>query len=215
MDELSKLKQMWESSFDGHHDTMDPEKLLEMIRNKSSGPVDKLKKSLYIEIGTILLVIPLLVVVMIKLPTLYFILNTSVLIVLFSAALMWYYYNLRKITTLWNQSQQNLRRSLESTLLLLHFFRKTYFYLNILLFPLGVYFGYVIGFGLGSGGEKVTSLLLLENVPYWTNVMLWIAAGVLFFGLFLLFLRFYVRRLYDVHINKLYLIHRELIENEH
>lgn len=215
MDELSKLKQMWESSFDGHDDTVDSDKLLEMIRSKSSGPVDKLKKSLYIEIGTILLVIPLLVVVMFKLPELYFVLNTSVLFVLFTGSLLYYYYNLRKITTLWNQSQDNMRRSLESTLLLLHFFRKTYFYLNILLFPLGVYFGYVIGFGLGSGGKKVTSLLLLEHIPYWMNVMLWITAGALFFGLFLLFLRFYVRKLYDVHINKLELIHHELIENEH
>ena len=205
---------MWESSFDGRDDAVDSVRLLEMIRSRSSGPVDKLKKSLYIEIGTILLVIPLLVLVMFKLPTLYFVLNTSVLIALFTGALVYYYYNLRKITRLWNQSQENLRRSLESTLLLLHFFRKTYFYLNILLFPLGVYIGYVIGFGLGSGGERVTSLLMLQNIPYWANVVLWIAAGALFFALFLLFLRFYVRKLYDVHINKLELIHRELIENE-
>lgn len=214
MDELNKLKEMWNSSFaGGPQQPMDPAQLMEIIGRKSTGPVEKLKKSLYIEIGTILLVIPMLVVVMFVLPQPYFILNTSVLIVLFTGALIYYYINLRKITRLWNKSQDNLRQSLEGTLSLLRFFRKTYFYLNILLFPLGIYFGYIIGFGLGSGGKKVSSMLMIEQLPYYANVLIWIAGGLLLLGLFLLFLKFYVRKLYDVHIRKLEEIHRELVND--
>jgi hypothetical protein len=214
MDELSKLKQMWTSSFEGKEQSMDANELMAIIRKKSSGPVEKLKRSLYLEIGTILLIIPFLVVVMFKLPQIYFILNTSVLLLLFIGALIYYYINLREVTELWNKSQDNLRESLESTLVLFRFFRRTYYYLNIALFPVGIYFGFIIGFGLGSGGKKVSTLLFFEGLPVIVNVLIWMGTFAFLFGLFMLFLRFYVKKLYDIHINKLSLIHKELTENE-
>jgi len=214
MDELSKLKQMWNSSFQGGEGSVDTNELMAIMRKKSSGPVEKLKRSLYLEIGTILLMIPLLIVVMFKLPQLYFILNTSVLLLLFIGALVYYYINLREVTELWNKSQDNLRQSLESTLVLFRFFRRTYYYLNIALFPVGIYFGFIIGFGLGSGGKKVSSLLFFEGLPFFVNVLIWLAAIAFLFGLFILFLKFYVKKLYDVHIHKLSNIHKELTENE-
>lgn len=214
MDELNKLKKMWESSFDGQDSSMDKELLLKMMQKKSSGPVEKLKKSLYLEIGTIIVAIPFLVYIMFILPATYFVLNTLALILLFLTVLVYYFVNLNKITRLWNQSQQNIRESLKSTITLLRFFRKTYFYINIALFPLGVYFGYIIGFGLGSGGKKVTSLLFFSHLPLYLNILIYIAIGTVAFGLFLLFLRFYVKKLYDVHISKLEHNYAELTENE-
>ena len=214
MDELSKLKKMWDSSFEEQSSEVDKEELLKIMQSKSSGPVDKLKKSLYLEIGTVMVVLPFLVYIMFVLPSTYFVLNTLALITLFLSVLVYYFVNLKKITRLWNQSQQNLRESLQSTIALLRFFRKTYFYINIALFPLGIYFGYIIGFGLGSGGKKVSSLLFFESLPVYLNVLLYIAIAATAFGLFLLFLRFYVRKLYDVHITKLETNYAELTENE-
>ncbi|TVQ16860.1 MAG: hypothetical protein EA361_03490 [Bacteroidetes bacterium] len=214
MDELNELKKMWDSSFEEQNSGMDQKTLLKIMQSKSSGPVDKLKKSLYLEIGTILLVLPFLVYIMFVLPQSYFVLNTLALIILFVIVLVYYFVNLRKITRLWNQSQQNLRQSLESTLLLLRFFRKTYYYINIALFPLGIYFGYIIGFGLGSGGKKVSSLLFFQTLPLYLNILLYIAIAAAAFGLFLLFLHFYVKKLYDVHIKKLEINYAELTENE-
>lgn len=215
MDEFTKLKEMWNSSFDNPKEAMDANELLKIMQKKSTGPVAKLKKSLYIEIGAILFVIPMLIVVMIQLPQVFYIMNTSILLALFIGVLIYYYIHLRKITVLWNQSQHNLRQSLESTLVLLRFFRKSYFILNIFLFPVGMYFGYIIGFGLGSDGKIASSNLAIPGIPFYLNVLIWIGAGLLIVGLFLLFLRFYVRTLYDVHIKKLQMIHKELTENEH
>jgi hypothetical protein len=215
MDEFTKLKEMWNSSFDKPKEALNTDELLKIMQKKSTGPVAKLKKSLYIEIGATLLVIPLLIVVLIKLPQVFYIMNTSILLALFVGILIYYYIHLRKITVLWNQSQDNLRQSLESTLVLLRFFRKTYFILNIFLFPVGIYFGYIIGFGLGSDGNTSPSGPFIPDFPFYVNVLIWIVGGLLIVGLFLLFLRFYVRRLYDVHIKKLQMIHKELTENEY
>ncbi|MFW5687649.1 MAG: hypothetical protein ACOCXV_01865 [Bacteroidota bacterium] len=214
MDELKKLKKVWDTSFADPSESLNHEELLKIIRQKSSGPVDRLKKSLYLEIGTILVVLPLLVVVMIKLSQPYFILNTSILILLFISTLSYYYINLRKISRIWEEGQENLRSSIESTLALLKFFRKTYYYINIVLFPLGIYFGYILGFGLGSGGERVTSLLLFPSEPLFLNILVYITAGCIAFVLFLLLLRFWVRKLYDVHIKKLHQVYAELTEND-
>ncbi len=214
MDELKKFKQIWDSSLDEQSENIDQEKILTIMHKKSSGPIDKLKKSLYLEIGTIVLVIPLLVAILFKLPEPYFRINTLILILVFTGVLVYYYINLRQITKLWDKSQDNIRQSLESTLILLRFFRKTYFILNIVLFPLGIYFGYIIGFGIGSGGEKITSLLLLNHQPIWVNIFLWLSIFVILFVFFWFFLRFYVKKLYDVHIQKLELLHNELTEND-
>lgn len=214
MDELKKFKQIWDQSLDDSSEDIDEGKLLGIMQKKSTGPVDKLKRSLYLEIGTIILVIPILVGIMFKLPDPYFRINTLTLILVFTGVLIYYYINLRKITLLWNKSQQNIRESLESTLVLLRFFRKNYFILNVVLFPLGIYFGYIIGFGLGSGGERITSLLLLSNQPVWLNVVFWLAVFAVLFVFFWFFLRYYVKKLYDVHIYKLEQLHQELIEND-
>jgi hypothetical protein len=215
MDEFTRLKEMWNSSFENPKEAMDANELLKIMQKKSGDPVAKLKKSLYIEIGAILLVIPMLIIVLIKLPQMFYIMNTSILLALFVGVLIYYYIHLRKLTVLWNQSQENLRQSLESTLVLLRFFRKTYFILNIFLFPVGIYFGYIIGFGLGSDGNTSPSGPFIPDFPFYVNVLIWIVGGLLIVGLFLLFLRFYVRRLYDVHIKKLQMIHKELTENEY
>ncbi len=214
MDELKKLKQAWDNSFQEPPKDFDNQSLRDILSRRPSDPVVKLRKSLYLEIGIILLVLPFLVIVMFWLPDPYFILNTLALIVLFVSALAWYWYNLREITLLWRSGQGNLRQSIESTLTLLRFFRKTYFYLNIVLFPLGVYFGYIIGFGLGSGGERITSLLFLENLSIALNILIYVAAGIVIFLGFLLILKLYVRKLYDVHIRKLESIYQELTKNE-
>ncbi len=214
MDELNKLKQMWDSSFEEQSSKMDKESLLKMMQKQSSGPVDKLKKSLYLEIGTIIVALPFLVYIMFVLPAPYFVLNTLAVIVLFLSVLVYYFVNLNKITRLWNQSQQNLRESLQSTIALLRFFRKTYFYISIALFPLGIYFGYIIGFGLGSGGKKASSLLFFSQLPLYLNIIIFVTLGLAAFGVFLLFLRFYVKKLYDVHITKLENIYAELTEND-
>jgi hypothetical protein len=214
MDEFTRLKEMWNSSFENPKEAMDANELLKIMQKKSGDPVAKLKKSLYIEIGAILLVIPMLIIVLIKLPQMFYIMNTSILLALFVGVLIYYYIHLRKLTVLWNQSQENLRQSLESTLVLLRFFRKTYFILNIFLFPVGIYFGYIIGFGLGSDGNTAPSGPFIPDIPLYVNVLIWIGGGLLIVGLFLLFLRFYVRTLYDVHIKKLQMIHKELTENE-
>jgi hypothetical protein len=215
MDELNKLKKIWDRALDEKiQQPVDHGKIEEIIRKKSTGPVVKLKKSLRIEIGAILISIPLLIILMVELPYTYFMVNTSILIVVFVVALVYFFVNLRKVVKIWSNSQENIRRSLESTILLFRFYRRYYIRLNMILFPFGIYLGYVIGFGLGSDGKKITQLLLTEYMPLFPALMI----SILFFALLLLgfwyFLKFYVKKLYDVHIQKLEVILKELLENE-
>lgn len=214
MDELNKLKKMWDSSFSEEPAPANREQLHALMQSETSGPVDKLKKSLRIEIGAILIAIPLLVVIMFELQKTYFLINTGILILVFTGSLIYYFSNLRRLTRIWNQSQENIRASLESTVMLIRFFRNTYFWLNVILFPIGIYFGYIIGFGLGSGGEKISSLLLDDVFPVYLIILTGFIGLILLFVAFLFFLKFYMRKLYDVHIEKLEEILRELTEFE-
>lgn len=214
MDELEKLKKAWDSSFEGKQLNITSDNIREVIKKKSSGTIDKLKRSLYLEIGVIILILPFLVFVLFRLPQTYFLINTSLLILLFVFVLVYYYYNLRKVVAIWQGHQSNLRESLQSTVALFRFFRKTYFYLNVALFPLALYFGYIIGFGLGSDGERITELFYNPNLSLLANVSVYILSFAVIFGLFILFLKFYMSKLYDVHINKLNAILAELMEHE-
>lgn len=214
MDELNELKKIWDRSFQKEPDAPDREKLYELVRRQSSGPVGKLKKSLRIEIGAILIAIPMLIAIMFKLTEPYFLFNTGALIAVFSGSLVYYFHNLKRLEKIWNQSQENLRQSIRSTLMLVKFFRKVYFWLNLILFPFGIYFGYIIGFGLGSDGRKVTSLPFFENLPFLIALSFIGLIVVTLFGLFYIFMKWYVKKLYDVHINKLEEIDHEFTEFE-
>lgn len=214
MDELNELKKIWDRSFQKEPDAPDREKLYELVRRQSSGPVGKLKKSLRIEIGAILIAIPMLIAIMFKLTEPYFLFNTGALIAVFSGTLVYYFHNLKRLEKIWNQSQENLRQSIRSTLMLVKFFRKVYFWLNLILFPFGIYFGYIIGFGLGSDGRKVTSLPFFENLPFLIALSFIGLIVVTLFGLFYIFMKWYVKKLYDVHINKLEEIDHEFTEFE-
>jgi hypothetical protein len=215
MDELNKLKKIWDQSLEDRQiRPFDPQEIEGIIRKKSAGPVEKLKKSIRIEIGAIVLCIPLLIAIMFKLPETYFILNTSVLIIAFAASLVYFSASLRKVNRIWKNSQVNIRSSLESTLILFRYYRRAYIRLNLVLFPIGVFFGYVVGFGLGSDGQRIDHLLLQDFMPMLPAILLsLVLLAVLFIG-FWFFLKFYVRKLYDVHINKLEIILRELLEND-
>lgn len=214
MDELNELKKIWDRSFQKEPDAPDREKLYELVRRQSSGRVGKLKKSLRIEIGAILIAIPMLIAIMFKLTEPYFLFNTGALIAVFSGSLVYYFHNLKRLEKIWNQSQENLRQSIRSTLMLVKFFRKVYFWLNLILFPFGIYFGYIIGFGLGSDGRKVTSLPFFENLPFLIALSFIGLIVVTLFGLFYIFMKWYVKKLYDVHINKLEEIDHEFTEFE-
>lgn len=214
MDELNELKKIWDRSFEKEPEAPDRERLHELVRRQSSDPVGKLKKSLRLEIGAILIAIPLLGAIMFRLSEPYFLFNTGVLIAVFTGSLVYYFHNLRRIEKIWNQSQENIRQSIRSTLMLVKFFRKVYFWLNLILFPFGIYFGYIIGFGLGSDGRRVTSLPVFENLPFLIALSFIGLIVVALFGLFFIFLKWYVKKLYDVHIRKLEKIDDELTEFE-
>lgn len=214
MDELNQLKDIWQRSFEKEPESIDQDKIFELISKKSSGPVGRLKKSIRIEIAAILVAIPLLVAIMFELKETYFLVNTSLLILLFAGSMVYYFVSLQRLEKIWKKSQYNIRKSIESTLMLVKFFRNVYFWLNIIMFPFGIYFGYIIGFGLGSGGRRVTSLPYLEDLPFLMSLALVCLFVFLLFVLFRLFLKFYMKKLYDVHIEKLEKLQKELSEFE-
>ncbi|MFW5759193.1 MAG: hypothetical protein ACOCYO_10975 [Bacteroidota bacterium] len=213
MDSINKFKKIWEQSVNENQKPFDKKELEIILRNQSADPVEKLKRSLSIEIFSLLLALPILVFIFIQIKDIYFMLNTGVLILLFFLSLIYYYFNYRSIVKIWRTKQDNILNSIQSTLLLVKFFRKTYFRLNLILFPFALYFGYVMGFALGSDGEKIHDYILFEQIsPVFNILIILVILGVLFF-LFYLFLRWYMKKLYDVHIKNLEQVLDELNEN--
>jgi hypothetical protein len=108
MDELDKLKQIWDQAFDDENQKpVDHEMIEEIIRRKSTGPVVKLKRSLRIEIGAILVSIPLLIALMFRLPETYFVVNTTILLAVFAGSLIYFFYSLRNVVKIWRNNQQS------------------------------------------------------------------------------------------------------------
>ncbi len=212
MDSINKFKKIWEQSVSEKERPFDKQELETILRNRSTGPVEKLKRSLIIEIVSLLLAIPVLVFIMIQTKEIYFMLNTGVLILLFFLSLIYYYFNYRSIVRIWRTKQDNILNSIQSTLQLVKFFRKTYFRLNLVLFPFAIYFGYVMGFGLGSGGEKMNGYVLFEQISPFFNIMIILVVLSVLFFLFYFFLRWYMKKLYDVHIENLEHVLDELKE---
>ncbi|MFW6275717.1 MAG: hypothetical protein ACOC2M_03690 [bacterium] len=212
MDSINKFKKIWEQSVSEKERPFDKQELETILRNRSTGPVEKLKRSLIFEIVSLLLAIPFLVFIMIQTKEIYFMLNTGVLILLFFLSLIYYYFNYRSIVRIWRTKQDNILNSIQSTLQLVKFFRKTYFRLNLVLFPFAIYFGYVMGFGLGSGGEKMNGYVLFEQISPFFNIMIILVVLSVLFFLFYFFLRWYMKKLYDVHIENLEHVLDELKE---
>ena len=215
MNELDQLKNLWNRTIDENQQKpIDPQQIEEMIGKKSSGPVDKLKRSLKIEIAAILIAIPMLLWVMFELPRPFFIVNSIILIGIFLSIMIYYYLNLQKIVRIWSANQFNIKKSIESTLMMFRFYRKTYFWLNIILFPIGLYIGFQLGFGIGSGGEIINNLPYLQQYSFWQITLAAILGLVALLVLFWLILKFYMAKLYDVHIKKLegFLLELESVE---
>jgi len=214
MDSINKFKKIWEQSVSEHEKPFDQKELEIILRKQSAGPVEKLKRSLIIEIVSLVLAIPVLVFIMIQTKEIYFMLNTGGLILLFFLSLIYYYINYRRIVRIWRTKQDNILNSIQSTLQLVKFFRRTYFRLNLVLFPFAIYFGYVMGFGLGSGGEKMNGYIIFEQFsPIFNILIIVLVLGIMFF-LFYFFLRWYMKKLYDVHIENLEHVLYELKEEE-
>ncbi len=214
MDSIHKFKKIWQQSVADDEKPFNKQELEMILRKKSSGPVEKLKRSLIIEIVSLLVAIPLLFSIMLHTKELYFLLNTGVLILLFFLSLVYYYFNYRRIVRIWQKKQDNILNSIQHTLQLVKFFRKTYFRLNLVLFPFAIYFGYVMGFGLGSGGEKINGYMIFEQFsPIYNILIIFLVLGFLF-SLFYIFLRWYMKKLYDVHIANLEHVLDELTEEE-
>ena len=214
MDSINKFKKIWEQSVSEHEKPFDQKELEIILRKQSAGPVEKLKRSLIIEIVSLVLAIPVLVFIMIQTKEIYFMLNTGGLILLFFLSLIYYYINYRRIVRIWRTKQDNILNSIQSTLQLVKFFRRTYFRLNLVLFPFAIYFGYVMGFGLGSGGEKMNGYIIFEQFsPIFNILIILLVLGIMFF-LFYFFLRWYMKKLYDVHIENLEHVLHELKEEE-
>lgn len=213
MDSIHKFKKIWQQSAADDEKPFNKQELDMILRKKSSGPVEKLKRSLIIEIASLLVAIPLLISVMLHTKELYFLLNTGVLILLFFLSLVYYYFNYRRIVKIWQKKQDNILNSIEHTLQLVKFFRKTYFRLNLVLFPFAIYFGYVMGFGLGSGGEKINGYMIFEQFSTIYNILIIFLVLGFLFSLFYIFLRWYMKKLYDVHIVNLEHVLDELTED--
>lgn len=215
MDELDKIKKIFDSSIEGKiQQPTDPLLIENIIRSKSTDPISRLKKNLLIEIWAGVLTILVLIVLMVELTGTYFTIKLGAMIAILLAFVGYYYVNLRKMTKIWRKSQENVKQSIISTILLFRFYRRYYIILSMVLFPLTIYFGYLIGYGIGSNGQQVAELLFHEILPPYVVLIVNLLLFGLIYGGFWHFLRLYVKRLYDAHIHKLEKILNELLENE-
>lgn len=211
MDELNKLKDLWDKSAQADISAVDGEKLREMLGRKSHRPLDKLLRSLWLEIIAGVLFTALLCYIMVVLPVAAYRYTTLGLILIFVGTLA---YITGKITTLRKDKRaaaHNLRDAIAHTIETMELFTKTYMVFNMVFLPFGLLAGYLLGYGLGSSGN-LRPFLWLASLPWHYLFLGFLAVMAVIGPLFWIFLKFYMRKLYGGHLQKLRNILRELDE---
>lgn len=211
MDSFDKLKKIWDDT--GGNDksrSLTIDKLNNILSKRTKGPVEKLKASLKFEIGAVGITLPVILYALFHYNEPAFLAHTIILLCIFLLSMVYYMVNYRRIKKIWKESQDNIRDSVNSTLLLFNFFRRAYLWLNLLLFPFALYLGYMFGFGLGSGGR--TDIQQIIKYIFSSSLSI-IVSSIIFtvlYYLFYLFVKWFFNLQFGRHMHELRTILKEL-----
>lgn len=215
MDELDKLKKILDSAIEEKiQQPVDHQLIERIIRSKSADPIARLKKNLREEIWMGIALIFFLVVLMFILTEPYFRIKIWGLIAIMLAGIGDIYATMQKMSKIWHKNQESIKQSIISTLKLFRFFRKYGIILSTILGVVFLYFGFILGYGVGSDGQRITSMPFAEFLPFHIALIINLLLFGLICGSLWIFAKKHITKLYYSPIQKLEEILNELLENE-
>lgn len=212
MIELDDLRHIWKDKIDSNIDKqhMEQEKIRELLNRKSTNIIDKLRKNLLLEICMFCFCLLLVACV-----PFYFksrevtLLCLIVISVIFIPYLIYYLKKYREFQQFFSYNQ-NIKSSLKALIAQLEKYLKIYFWGSLLLTPVS---GFLSGFAILYEMKALGFLLYFDIFSSATLSM------ILSFALLLTLItypvmKWYVRKLYGQHLEKLKDCLRELEEFE-
>jgi hypothetical protein len=192
--ELEDLKQIWKQSTASIQ--FDEAQLAVMLKGNSKSVVDKLKKSVWIELGFTVIAGVILLLYAMNLQSGSLKWTTVSLLVLFVA---YSFYYVKKLVLLFSfkPAEDNLKSNLErltgSLSSYLKFYKRSYTVLYPVYFCLGILFG-----GLEAGSDRFFTIISEPKIIASLLLM-----AILFFVLSTWFANWYFKKLYGNHVKKL------------
>jgi hypothetical protein len=204
--ELDELKNIWNKNTEGFQ-IKNEAQLTSMLKGNSRSIVDKLKRSVWFELIFTLVTGILLLIYTLMLPSgalKWTIVSILVLFVVYS----FYYVKKLLLLSSFNAGNDNLRDSLEKLTDRLSSYLRFYQSSYAILYP--VYFGLALLFvALEIGSERFYDKI---SDPKW--VLYLIAVALFFFLMSMFFTKWYLKKLYGNHVEKLKSLLRELNSTE-
>lgn len=205
--ELDQLKEMWGDMATVKNGSSD-EEIQAMLRKKSKSPIAKMKRNLMIEMIAVILLYAWIIIdyvmkfkgVMLSIPLLIFVLGVLFMI---------YYIRKRKLLKDMECVTCEVKSNLQQQLTILGKYVRFYMLAGTLLFPLTMIFVSTVMFfysqEMKQAKEPTSFLLFLAIV---TGIAIILTIPIYFLN------KWYVRKLYGQHVEKLKLIVNEMSEEE-
>lgn len=212
MIELERLKNIWSSNIEDDigKQTIEQEKIRALLSKKSTSIIDKLRKNLLGEIIMFCVCLVLVACVPIYLQTKEVILICALIIALIFIPYLIYYlkkYNELKRFFSYNQ---NIKSNLQLLISQLEKYLNIYFWGSLLLTPIS---GFLLGFAI-LYEMKALGFLIYFDAFSSVNLSLILSFALLLTLLSYPLMKWYIRKLYGQHLEKLKDCLRELEEME-
>lgn len=196
--ELENLKSIWNdlSKVQDASINIDAKEISKLIKGKTQNAFSKIKRSLFFEIGFLLLATGIFIVLILYRNRFSEKPLVIAILVLFAVTAVYYiskYYQLQRI----NVQGHNLKENLNTLIKTLEKYLNLYFIGSIVLTPISALTGFLYGYGLHENSDN-----WLREV----ELHVWIAGGVTACLLTLLmipFMRWYLHKLYGNYLNEL------------
>ena len=212
MIELDDLKNKWKDKIDSNIDLqhVEQEKIRELLNRRSTNIIDRLRKNLLLEIGMFCLCLLLIACV-----PFYFksrevtILCMIVLTGIFIPYLIYYLKKYREFQQFFSYNE-DIKSSLKALIAQLEKYLKIYFWGSLLLTPVS---GFLSGFAI-LYEMKALGFLLYFDVFSSSTLLMILSFALLLTLLSYPVMKWYVRKLYGQHLEKLKDCLKELEETE-
>lgn len=212
MIELDDLRHIWKDKIDSNIDNqhMEQEKIRALLNRKSTNIIDKLRKNLLLEIAMFCFCLLLIACVPV-----YFkskevtLLCVIVITVIFIPYLIYYLKKYREFRQFFSYNQ-NIKSSLKALIAQLEKYLKIYFWGSLLLTPIS---GFLSGFAI-LYEMKALGFLLYFDVFSSATLSMILSFALLLTLISYPIMKWYIRKLYGQHLEKLKDCLKELEEFE-
>jgi hypothetical protein len=211
--ELDEFKNILNQQLATDHLYRSESDIAALLRKKTNSIIVKIKRSLWFEISSCILII--LLFGYLGLSSKYSSINIyfSVFTIVFVSFIIILFYLLKKINRL-NTNNLSVKNNLQSIVSILEEFMKRYFQFTMALIPICFVFAFFLGYNEKQSIEPLDEIILKHKPSYsFITIFTVVYMTSLTVGIYY-FTKWYLKKLYGNYVNELKIYINELKENE-